>query len=62
MVLIAAHSREAPDIAEATRQLWNPEWIITGWGNQDTAIGSKLADQRQWAHAFGVGTLFDAGR
>lgn len=40
---------------EATRQAYNPEWIITGTGLTDTTLFGRLFDQSQWSHAFGVG-------
>ncbi|MEX2539955.1 MAG: hypothetical protein WD646_15010 [Actinomycetota bacterium] len=42
---------------EATRQLYGPEWILTGSALTDTAFFGRLYDQDQWAHAFGVSYL-----
>ena len=42
---------------EATTQLYQPEWIITGWGYNDVVLFARLNDQQQWAHAFGPGPV-----
>jgi hypothetical protein len=42
---------------EATRQLYGPEWIITGSALTDTSFFGRLYDQDQWAHAFGISYL-----
>jgi hypothetical protein len=42
---------------EATRQLWGPEWILTGSALTDTSFFARLYDQNQWSHAFGVSYL-----
>lgn len=42
---------------EATRQLYRPEWIITGSALTDTAFFARLYDQTQWTQAFGVSAL-----
>lgn len=42
---------------EATRQLYGPEWILTGSALTDTSFFGRLYDQDQWAHAFGVSYL-----
>jgi hypothetical protein len=42
---------------EATRQLYGPEWIITGSTLTDTAFFGRLYDQDQWSHAFGLSYL-----
>lgn len=42
---------------EATRQAYNPEWIITGSVLTDTTIFARTYDQAQWQHAFGVSFL-----
>jgi hypothetical protein len=42
---------------EATRQLYGPEWILTGSALTDTSFFARLYDQDQWAHAFGVSYL-----
>jgi hypothetical protein len=43
---------------EATRQLYFPEWIITGSGLSDTSAAGRQYDQRQWRHAFGITPLW----
>jgi hypothetical protein len=42
---------------EATRQLYGPEWIITGSALTDTSFFARLYDQDQWSHAFGISYL-----
>ena len=42
---------------EATRQLYGPEWILTGSALTDTSFFARLYDQDQWSHAFGVSYL-----
>lgn len=42
---------------EATRQLYGPEWIITGSALTDTSFFARLYDQDQWAHAYGISYL-----
>ena len=42
---------------EATTQLYQPEWMITGWGFDDVVLFARLNDQQQWAHAFGPGPI-----
>ncbi|HEU5083275.1 MAG TPA: hypothetical protein VFU14_08050 [Acidimicrobiales bacterium] len=43
---------------EATRQGYNPEWMITGTGLLDTTFFGRTYDQRQWQHAFGMSPLW----
>ena len=43
---------------EATRQGYFPEWFITGTGLSDTTTASRLYDQLQWRHAFGISPLW----
>ena len=43
---------------EATRQQYNPEWIITGSGLTDTTSAARLYDQAQWQHTFGISPLW----
>jgi hypothetical protein len=40
---------------EATAQQWFPEWVVTSYLGQDLDLFSRLNDQTQWRHAFGVG-------
>lgn len=42
---------------EATRQLYFPEWIITGSALTDTVIFARTFDQSQWDKAFGISFL-----
>ena len=42
---------------EATRQAYNPEWIITGSALTDTSFFARLYDPTQWRHAFGISYL-----
>ena len=42
---------------EATRQLYFPEWIITGSALTDTTLFARTYDQRQWDKAFGISFL-----
>ncbi|HEX4905674.1 MAG TPA: hypothetical protein VFU93_09500 [Acidimicrobiales bacterium] len=42
---------------EATRQAYQPEWIVTGSALTDTSFFARLYDQLQWAHAFGISYL-----
>ena len=43
---------------EATRQVYFPEWFITGTGLSDTTTAARLYDVQQWKHAFGVSPLW----
>jgi hypothetical protein len=51
---------------EATRQGYNPEWVLLGAGGTggasgaDTTFAGRTYDQTQWAHAFGLS--FSAAR
>ena len=51
---------------EATRQGYNPEWMITGTGLLDTTFFGRTYDQNQWGRAFGMSPLWvfseDAGQ
>ncbi len=42
---------------EATRQAYNPEWMITGATLQDTTFFARLYDPSQWRNAFGISYL-----
>ncbi len=42
---------------EATRQIYGPEWIVTGSALTDTSFFARLYDQDQWSHAFGISYL-----
>ncbi|HYZ92904.1 MAG TPA: hypothetical protein VFA34_11000 [Actinomycetota bacterium] len=42
---------------EATRQLYQPEWINVGSALTDTSFFGRTYDQDQWEHNFGLGQL-----
>ncbi|MEA3055430.1 MAG: hypothetical protein QOD30_862, partial [Actinomycetota bacterium] len=42
---------------EATRQLYFPEWVVTGSALTDTTLFARTFDQQQWNRAFGVSFL-----
>lgn len=42
---------------EATRQLFFPEWIITGSALTDTSFFARLYDPQQWNASFGLSAL-----
>ena len=44
--------------SEATAQNYFPEWVVLGAAYTDTSLFGRSYDQKQWAHAFGVSTLF----
>lgn len=46
---------------EATRQLYFPEWIITGSALTDTTLFARTYDQQQWNKAFGISFLVARG-
>lgn len=43
--------------AAATRQNYNPEWVVTGSTGTDVTAIARRYDQKQWAHAFGISQL-----
>ncbi len=43
--------------AEATKQGYHPEWILSGSALVDTTAFGRTYDQSQWAHAFGISSL-----
>jgi hypothetical protein len=43
--------------AEATKQNYHPEWIISGTVYADTDVFARSYDQSQWKHAFGIGIV-----
>lgn len=49
----------APGIftAEAARQTWQPEWILTGSALTDTTLFARTYDKDQWSRAFGISYL-----
>jgi len=48
--------------AEATKQNYFPEWIITGTALTDSTAFARTYDPQQWRHAFGVSQLFARGK
>ena len=43
----------------ATQQEYRPEWVTTGYNYQNLALLARTSyDQDQWAHAFGLNTLW----
>lgn len=42
---------------EATKQNWNPEWVMLTPQLLDTNAGAQLLDKEQWKHAFGISYL-----
>ena len=46
---------------EATRQLYFPEWILTGSALTDTTLFARTYDQQQWNKAFGISFLTARG-
>jgi hypothetical protein len=48
--------------AEATRQNYFPEWIITGSTLTDSTTFARTYDPQQWSHAFGISQLFARGK
>jgi hypothetical protein len=42
---------------QASNQGWFPEWIHNGLYGTDLVLFSRLYDQKQWDHSFGVSTL-----
>jgi hypothetical protein len=42
---------------QASDQGWFPEWIHNGMYGTDLTLFSRLYDQKQWIHSFGVSTL-----
>jgi hypothetical protein len=43
--------------AEATKQNYHPEWILSGTVYADTDVFARGYDQSQWSHAFGIGIV-----
>ena len=44
-------------MAEATRQHWFPEWVMTGGFSSERSSWGRRDDQAQMAHAFGITPL-----
>jgi hypothetical protein len=44
-------------MAEATRQDWHPEWVMTGGFSSERSSWGRRYDQAQMAHAFGITPL-----
>ena len=49
----------APGIftTEASRQTWQPEWVITGSALVDTTLFARTYNKDQWSRAFGISFL-----
>jgi len=62
-VLVEADPITLPAMtAEATKQDWFPEWVLSGFPFTDTSAFGRQMDQEQWAHAFGISYLPPASR
>ena len=42
----------------ATKQEYRPEWFCAEWFNCSFDFYTRQNDQEQWAHAFGIGSLY----
>jgi len=42
---------------QATKQDYHPEWVISGFQNQEFFFTARGYDQDQWSHAFGLSNL-----
>ena len=60
VVAIASSSMLAGLTKAATQQEYNPEWFCAEWFNCSFDYFARQLDQQQWAHAFGVGSLYPA--
>jgi hypothetical protein len=47
-----------PMTSAATAQNYTPEWFLPGTLGIDVSLVARGIDQKQWAHAFGIGQLF----
>ncbi len=60
-VVAIASSSMLQGLTEAsTLQEYNPEWFCAEWFNCSFDYFARQLDQQQWAHAFGVGSLYPA--
>ena len=60
VVAIASNSMLKGLTQAATQQEFNPEWYCAEWFNCSFDYFARQLDQQQWAHAFGVGSLYPA--
>jgi hypothetical protein len=60
VVAIASSSMLQGLTKAATQQEYNPEWFCAEWFNCSFDYFARQLDQQQWAHAFGVGSLYPA--
>jgi hypothetical protein len=60
VVAIASNSMLKGLTHAATQQEYNPEWFCAEWFNCSFDYFARQLDQQQWAHAFGVGSLYPA--
>ena len=58
VVAIASASMLGGLTKAATQQEYNPEWFCAEWFNCSFDYFARQLDQQQWAHAFGVGSLY----
>jgi hypothetical protein len=57
VVLLSDSAMTKALLAQATTQGYQPEWIISGFQNQEFFLTARGYDQAQWAHAFGLSNL-----
>jgi hypothetical protein len=60
VVAIASSSMLQGLTRASTLQEYNPEWFCAEWFNCSFDYFARQLDQQQWAHAFGVGSLYPA--
>jgi hypothetical protein len=60
VVAIASSSMLQALTKASTQQEYNPEWFCAEWFNCSFDYFARQLDQQQWAHAFGVGSLYPA--
>jgi hypothetical protein len=60
VVAIASNSMLKGLTFAATQQDYEPEWFCAEWFNCSFDYFARQLDQEQWAHAFGVGSLYPA--
>ena len=60
VVLITSQSMTKALTLAATRQEYRPEWFCAEWFNCSFDFFARQNDQEQWAHAFGIGSLYPA--
>jgi hypothetical protein len=60
VVAIASSSMLQGLTKASTLQEYNPEWFCAEWFNCSFDYFARQLDQQQWAHAFGVGSLYPA--